>query len=297
MVLRLLSAAAVGILCAGLSACATREVAPGVERPEHAYALTSDMVLIRFNAGQPSTILARQPVTGLVSTSERIVAMDFRASQGVLYTLSSAGRLYTLDTSTGQLEQVGTRALPTALEGEGVGMDVDPVADRIRIVTAGGQNLRVQPDTGAQVDSKPKLAGVQSDASPRYEAGDAHADATPAVAAAAYTYPAEQGQRAVLYVIDKSLGQLAVQGGKDAASALTASPDMGRLTSIGPLGLGPLLEVDVDIALHGGTALMAARTVHDPRTRLFSVDLDTGKASLLGVVGDGRPVIGLAIAP
>jgi len=98
-------------------------------------------------------------------------------------------------------------------------------------------------------------------------------------------------------VIDKSVGQLAVQGGKDAASALTASPDVGRLTRIGPLGLGPLLDADFDIALHGGAALMAARTVHDPRTRLFLVDLDTGKASPLGVVGDGRPVIGLASAP
>ena len=43
------------------------------------------------------------------------------------------------------------------------------------------------------------------------------------------------------------------------------------------------------------TALAALRQAD--RTRLYLLDLTTGRATLLGTVGDGRPLVGIAIAP
>ena len=44
-------------------------------------------------------------------------------------------------------------------------------------------------------------------------------------------------------------------------------------------------------------AIGAARTGAHAPTVLYRVDLDTGRARALGVVGDGAPLRGLAIVP
>jgi hypothetical protein len=42
---------------------------------------------------------------------------------------------------------------------------------------------------------------------------------------------------------------------------------------------------------------LAVRTVAQPRTTLYRVDLSTGAAQRVGTVGDGQPLLGLAIEP
>lgn len=284
------------VLSLGLAACATRQEAEGPPRKEHVYAVTSDMALIRVNAGQPSRVLDRKAITGLVAPGERLVGMDFRVARGVLYTLSNAGRLYTLDTATGQLKQVGASALATALQGDSVGMDFNPAVDRIRIITSSGQNLRAHPESGAQIDSNPNLPGVQSDSTQQFEPGDVNAGQTPMLAAAAYSYNAENEKITTMYAIERSRGSLVRQGSLEGVQPFV-SPDTGRLTTIGALGTGPLIDAAFDISDVRNTAMLAARSVADPRTRLHLLDLSTGKATSLGVVGDGGPVIGMAIEP
>ena len=41
-----------------------------------------------------------------------------------------------------------------ALKGSAFGVDFNPAADRVRVVSNLGQNLRLHPDTGAQVDGE-----------------------------------------------------------------------------------------------------------------------------------------------
>lgn len=294
--LRRMSALSCLALCFGLTACTTYREAKGPPRKEHVYALSSDMALMRINAGQPSRVLSRQPVTGLISAGERLVGMDYRVARGVLYVLSNLGRIYTLDVATGQLTQVGAQALPTPLQGDSIGMDFNPAVDRIRILTSSGQNLRAHPDTGAQIDSQPKLPGIQSDASPRFVATDRHAGQTPVLAAAAYTYNTEDDKLTTMYAIERSTGSLVMQGSKEGVQPFV-SPDTGALSTIGTLGVGPLLDAAFDISDVGNTPLVAVRTVQDPRTRLLLVDLTSGKGTPLGVVGDGQPLIGIAIEP
>jgi hypothetical protein len=69
------------------------------------------------------------------------------------------------------------------------------------------------------------------------------------------------------------------------------------LRTVGPLGLGPLVDASFDISDVRNAALLAARTSPQAPTVLYRVDLDTGRASALGVVGDGAPLRGLAIVP
>ena len=87
-----------------------------------------------------------------------------------------------------------------------------------------------------------------------------------------------------------------MQGSREGTQPVV-SPNAGQLRTVGQLGLGPLTDVSFDIADVGNTALIAVRTAADTQTRLHQVDLATGATRPLGVVGDGAPLVGLAIEP
>ena len=105
-------------------------------------------------------------------------------------------------------------------------------------------------------------------------------------------------------LVTADLGQLAMslldaatlvtQGTKEGV-APAVSPNTGRLYTVGALGTGPLEDASFDISDVANTALAALR--RDGRTRLYLVDLASGRASALGTVADGRPLRGIAIEP
>jgi hypothetical protein len=278
----------------GLSACATLEP-EGPPAKEFAWALTHDHQLIRFNSGQPRRILERQPVTGL-KAGESLLGIDYRVSRGVLFALSSQGRLLTLDTATGAATQVGSPGGPWPLKGQAYGFDFNPAVDRIRVVSESGLNMRLHPETGAQVDSDPNTSGVQADPNLAYAAGDAHAGKAPQVVAAAYTYNTRDEKITTNYAIDRALGTLVTQGTLEGRQP-AVSPNTGQLFTVGSLGLGPLSDVSFDISDVDNTALVSAVQVGQRATRLYRLDLSTGKATLLGTVGSGQALRGLAIEP
>ncbi len=293
MVLRACKAA--GILAGLFLAACASPPPPSAGLGEQLVAVTAQHELLVFNAGEPQRILERRPVTGLAA-DEQLAGIDYRVARGVLYALSHTGRLYTLDVASGALSPVGAAPLALQLRGAVFGFDFNPAADRIRVVSSAGQNLRLHPDTGAVVDGDAALDGVQPDPVLRYAWGDRHAGREPDIAAAAYTYHAQDDKLTTNYAIDRALGTLVMQGSREGATPVV-SPNTGQLRTVGPLGLGPLADASFDIADVGNTALLAARTATDPRTRLYTVDLETGRAAPLGVVGDGSPLRGLAIAP
>ena len=123
--------------------------------------------------------------------------------------------------------------------------------------------------------------GVQADPYLRYVWSDVNHARAPDVVAAAYTYNPTNSKITTNYAIDRALGVLVMQGSREGETPVV-SPNLGQLRTVGPLGLG---------------ALAAVRTASDPKTRLHLVDLNTGKATPLGVVGDGSPLVGMAIEP
>nr|WP_296017065.1 DUF4394 domain-containing protein [uncultured Acidovorax sp.] len=286
--------AAAALAGAALAGCAT---APAPESPQRelVVAVTASHELITFQAGQPDRILEQRPVTGL-PPGERLVGIDFRVARGVLYALSQAGRLYTLDIPTGALRAVGPGPAVVGLRGTAFGFDFNPVADRIRVVSNTGQNLRLHPDTGAAVDGDPAVDGVQPDPALRYAWSDVHAGRAPDIAGAAYTYNTQDSKITTNYAIDRALGVLVMQGSREGATPVV-SPNTGQLRTVGSLGLPPLLDVAFDISDVGNTALIAVRTTVDSQTHLHLVDLRTGATRPLGKVGEGAPLVGMAIEP
>lgn len=275
-----------------LGACATTDEPPPNALRHTLLALTPSGELIRFSAGQPQVVLERKPVIG-VAPGEQLLGLDFRVARGVLYTLSSSGRLGTIDPANGQLTPVGA-PLALALNGQQFGIDVNPVADRIRVVSDRGQNLRLHPDTGAVVDGDPTREGLQADADLQFAPGDVNAGRAPRVVAAAYTYNRRDDKLTTNYAIDAGLGALLTQGSAETALPVV-SPNSGRLFTVGALGTGPLQDASFDIADVDNTALAALRSAG--RTRLYRVDLASGQATLLGTIAGGGPLLGLAIIP
>lgn len=285
---------ALAVATAVLAGCATQP-RPDPDRKELVVAVTSAHELITFSAGEPGRILERRPVTGL-PPGDRLVGIDFRVARGVLYALSYSGRLYTLDIPTGALRPVGPAPATVPLKGSVFGFDFNPAADRIRVVSNAGQNLRLHPDTGGVVDGDATVDGVQPDPALRYAAGDAHAQRTPDIAGAAYTYNPQDSKITTNYAIDRAVGALVMQGSREGATPVV-SPNTGQLRTVGPLGLGPLVDVSFDISDVSNTALIAVRTPSDNQTRLHLVNLATGATRPLGRVGEGAPLVGMAIEP
>lgn len=288
------TAALACIASALLAACATPPP-DGPLRPETMVAITDQMELIKFNAGRPHQVLERKPVSGLAA-GESLMGIDYRVARGVLYALSSAGRLYTVDTASGKLSPVNASATALPFAGGPIGFDFNPTVDRIRVVTPAGDNLRLHPDTGAMVDGNPAQDGVQPDSRLNYVAGDVHQGRAPQIVAAAYTYNKKDDKITTNYAIDRATGSLAIQGSPEGATPVV-SPNTGQLRTVGPLGLGPLEDASFDISDLSNAALAAVRVAGQGITRLHLLDLGSGRATLLGTVGDGRPLIGLAIEP
>jgi hypothetical protein len=277
------SACALALLV--LTACAGAPDAQGPLRKETLQVLTQKMELLTVNAGQPNKVLQRTAVTGLPA-GEILVGMDYRISKGVLFTLSSAGRLYTLDVPSGALKLVGSGAGVT-LQGEAFGVDFNPVADRVRVVSNTGQNLRLHPDTGAVAATDP---------APAYAAGDPRFGTKPELVAAGYTYNKSNEKLTTNYAIDRNGGYLVTVGTRDDVQP-GVSFNTGQLFSVGSLGIADLSDANLDIADVTGAAFVTANTKGQPASRLYTLDLKTGKATLLGSVGDGSKVIGIAVEP
>ena len=232
--------------CLLWSACTTSPPTTAL-RPETVLAVNDRAELIRFKAGQPERVISRLPLLGLPA-GETLAGMDFRVARGVLYALSSGGRLYTLNTGNGQLTPVG-EAAPVALKGRRFGVDFNPVADRVRVVSDQGQNLRLHPDTGALAATDPQLA---------YAPDDMAAGQPPVVSAAGYTYNPDNDKLTTNYAMDLTQGTLVMQGSREGQAPIV-SPNTGQLRTVGKLGWGPLEDASFDISDVRNAAIAALR--------------------------------------
>lgn len=243
--------------------------------PHTLLAVLDDGRLIRVNAGNPSRVLHSVPLSGL-RAGERLVGIDFRVARGVLYGLSSEGRLFTIQATTGQLTPVGNT--PVVLQGQRFGFDFNPTVDRIRVVSDTGQNLRLHPDTGALVSTDTPLKAAQA----------------ASIVAAGYTYNKQNDKITTNFAIDARSGSLVRQGTAEGVQPVV-SPNTGQIQAVGELGTGPTDEASFDIADTDNLAVAAL--TQGSRTRLYRVDLATGRATVLGTLSRGVAVRGIAIEP
>lgn len=284
------------LLVAGLvllSACAV----PVARLPrDTVYAVTVGHELIRFKADRPEQVLERRMLIGLAS-GDSLRGIDYRVARGVLYALAGSGRLYTVDVAQARLVPVAAAAPALwPVQGEVTGFDFNPTVDRIRVVSSRAQNLRLHPETNAVVDGNPVEPGLQLDGALHYVAGDRHAGRTPDLAGVAYTYNKKNEKITTNYAIDRALGALLMQGSAEGTEPVV-SPNTGQLRTVGLLGTGPLAEAHLDISDIANTALLAARPAGQTQMRLYQVDLASGRATDIGVIGHGESLAGMAIEP
>jgi len=308
------------VACGLLSACGTRwwprkdktsepVAASTVAKPvdmsiqrnvykEELVAVTASQHLVRFMASFPERLTLRQRLTGLPE-GETVADVDYRVARGVLYGATNLGRVVTIDPWTAKVSIVSTSTPTISWGGQrqvAQVRDFNPAVDRIRVVTSGGMNLRMHPDTGKLIDSNPNEGGVQIDKGLAYVAGDVNAGKSPEVTGVAYTYNKDNEKITTLFGIDRAQGALVRHGSVEGEQPFV-SPDTGELRTVGALGLGTLIDVSMDISDLRYLALAAVRTKNEPRSVLYDVDLRSAQTRRLGLIGDGEPVLGVAIAP
>ena len=280
------------LVLASLAACSTMTPA-GAERAEKAIAVTASNKLLKFNAGQPGRILATLNITGL-QPGETLLGIDFRVAKDQLYGLGSSGRLYTIDEDTAVASAVGA-PFAVNLEGTQFGFDFNPTVDRIRVVSSTGQNLRLHPDTGAVVDSNPALEGVQTDGKLAFAAGDVNFGKSPLTVGAAYSYNKADTKVTTNFALDAATGTLVTQGSREGITP-AVSPNTGQLFTVGSLGV-TFNNASFDIQALSDVAFAALNGDSTSSSRWVMIDLKTGAAKMLGTVGGGERVVGVAMEP
>ncbi len=254
---------------------APRPDAPPVDpRVGDTVILTSGGRLVSFDRAAPMTATSTVTVTGI--GGETIVAFDRRPADGALYVLTTAGKLYTVAPDTGvatlkstlTADSADTTAPFTALAGDSVGADFNPVVDRLRVTTNTGQNLRINVDTGATTTD-----GAINGAASGY-------------GSVAYSNAFGAACRTTLYAIDSSTDQLLTQ----------APPNDGTAVSTGSLGLDATAVggFDVETTATANTAL--AVLLVGGSSGLYRIDLGTGAAMLVGALPLAAGETALALA-
>jgi hypothetical protein len=261
-----------------IAAAAKAETIYAVVQESNPNALTvsGNEALVSFDSAAPGSFLSN---VHLGNHAGSVVGMDHRPATGQLYLLTMAKepsvvlRLFLVDRATGALSQVGADidlgvggVDPPAIEA---GFDFDPVRD-LAVVSVGAV-ITIDPETGQSssesyfVPASPRIAGLAFDRS---------------FAGAAAT---------TLFGIELSRAQLVRIGGVDGAP----SPDDGAVTDLGFLGLAPN-EAAFDIS-SSGTAYAVFPSPFSEG--LYTVDLASGGATLVGIIGTGQPLSAMAVAP
>jgi hypothetical protein len=270
------------IVVAGLAmALGSLALGAGRAEAESLTGLTTTGNLVTFDSASPGTIGSSVAITGL-QTGETLLGIDRRPANGLLYGLGSTSRLYTINTTTGVATSVGATSFAPALTGTAFGFDFNPVADRIRIVSTDSTNFRLNPNTGTLAATDAPLANA---------AGDSGAGLTPRVVGSAYTNNFDGTALTTLYGVDSNRDVLVMQGGPDG----TPSPNGGVLTTIGAgLGFDTSDLVGFDISGTSGVAFASLTPPTGGASQLFTIDLTNGTATLVGSIGGGPTLTGLA---
>lgn len=248
-------------------------------KAETVIVVTTQNQVLTFDSATPGTTSVPVAISGLVG-GETIIGLDRRPTNGLIYGVSSAGRIYTINETTGAASLVSTISGAT-LSGGTFGVDFNPQADSagmssLRITNNGGpginQNLAVNVATG--------VATVQTPLA--YAAGDPNFGQNPNVAGSAYTNNVNGATSTSLLDIDTNLGVLTTQN---------PAPS-GQLVTVGSMMVASSGVIGFDISGLTGVAY-AALNPNDGFSNLYTINLSTGAAAFVGQIGSGYLIRGL----
>ncbi len=242
------------------------------------FAATSDGRLVSFKPNSPTTFDTDMPITGLQG-GESVIGIDFRQTNGKLYGFTSTGRIYTIDPATAaasagvslMADAADTTAPYSMLTGTTFGVDFNPVADRLRVVSDLGQSLRINVDTGATTTDTNLNPGA------------------PQVVAVGYkqSFPATTATQ--LIDIDLATNSLQLQN----------PPNDGVLAPIGALDPALTFSNVAGFDIAGGDdglSIASLQPTGSAQSVLYRVNLKTGATTSVGALGTtGTLIRSLAI--
>lgn len=238
------------------------------------FGLSTRNQLVRFDSSTPGMISQSSFIWGLAA-NEELIGIDFRPATGALYGVGSFGRIYTLNTNSGMATFVSSivdsMGAPISLMGTEFGVDFNPVPDRLRVTSNQGQNLRINVMTGVTV-----VDGMLNQAS-----------GTPFIVASAYTNNRAGATTTTLYNID-SVSDMPTR---------QVPPNDGTQVNVGMLGMDVSALAGFDIRTTSGidTAYAALQPAGTGYSRFAQINLMTGMATDLGVIGSNQSTDPLAI--
>ena len=230
--------------------------------------LTDDGRLVLFKARSPKQTKDIGQITGLSGSDTALVGIDFRVQDGSLYGVGNGGGIYTIDTTTAQATFVNSLTVP--LSGTFFGVDFNPAADRLRIVSDTGQNLAHNVNAGGVTAVNSVVTFTVPPAAPVPAAG---------VTAAAYTNNDvnQPATGTTLFDLDTMLNQVVIQ----------SPPAAGILVATGMLGVDAGSDAGFDIysQLSNGISVAnvgLASLMSNGKYGFYFINLTTGDATLLG---------------
>ena len=235
---------------------------------ERLFGLTFDNRIVSFNSSAPEAVISSRVISG-VAAGDMLLGIDVRTATLSFWSVAQSGNVYELLPMGGGYVATLRSTLSVVPSGASFGIDFNPVPDRLRMVSNTGQNLRINVGSGATI-----LDGMVSSTS-----GPVN------LIGAAYTNSFAGTTTTMLYAID-SVGDTLLRSTNPNAGTYTNLNTMGQ--AFKPLGLGftNANAVGFDISANDGRAYLSVDSL------LWQVNLNTGEATSLGVVGAG-PLRGL----
>ena len=223
-------------------------------------------LMLSFKTDTPEQNDWVRRVTGLVGDTA-LIGIDFRVQDGKLYGVGNYGGIYTIgipSTAAVKVSQLGV-----ALYGTKFGVDFNPAANRLRVISDNGQNL--SHDVVGGVTTEQTTLTTPPATGP-----------TKGVTAAAYTNnDLDPTTNTALFDIATVTDQVVIQ----------SPPGNGFLVATGNLGFDAGLDAGFDIysdLTNGKTTsatAFAALTPAGGLQTLYSIDLLTGAATIAGMTG------------
>jgi len=243
--------------------------------------LTDDQRLICFNEKSPGDARDLGFVSGLIGDT-KLIGIDFRVQDKKMYGVGNQGGIYMIDTRNAAA--IKTSQLTVALAGTSFGVDFNPAADRLRIVSDTGQNLRHNINAGGVT--------LVDDPLDYPTAINTPGPIAIGVTGSAYTNNDLDATTATtLYALDTKLDQIAIQ----------SPPNDGTLAATGKLTIDATSSAGFDIysTIRNGVTVavqsLAALQTADGVISLFSISLPTGKATTRGTFSARNKVTDIAI--
>ncbi len=230
------------------------------------YALTDNNRLALYNARSLGTPTATLDVSGLAS-GDRLLSIDFRPATGELYGISQNSRLYAINPGSGAARTLREAPFEPNISGDVAYLDFNPTVDRIRLMTNQGQNLRLNPETGAVVATDGNVNGISNGA----------------IITGAYTNSFSGATATELFNIDLTTRSLYRQN----------PPNDGTQETIGELGIMFDGVGGFDISPDNAAALAILSV--GTQASLYTIDISTGRAAKLNDFPASQRLIDIAI--